>query len=302
MKTQITTIAAAIAFAMSTAASAQYWAGSDSTIEQKGDNNTNNITQMGTQESRVQQEGDHNSTLVSQSGKSNDSYVYQEQNNNTSNVNQDGFLNKTVSLQIGTHNTSSATQNDNWNDNYTYQEGSNNTATVSQEGYFNKSVTEQNGDYNNAQITQSGEWNDSYTYLEGNHNTVVVVTITLILSCSLVRGMILIPPPLAAITSKTLHKVATGAVLTTLPLSLMVMETPTLWHKATKQSGITLDTLCSYKPPLIRGGFFVSELILSMSPPLPELRNATGCCLFEYPLLIARHHLTALPCLQVPYR
>ncbi|MGP9510845.1 curlin subunit CsgB, partial [Halomonas sp. AOP43-D1-39] len=67
MKTQITTIAAAVAFAMSTAASAQYWsAGSDSTIYQSGNSNTNDITQWGTQTSRVYQEGNSNSTTVSQ--------------------------------------------------------------------------------------------------------------------------------------------------------------------------------------------------------------------------------------------
>ncbi|WP_243470595.1 hypothetical protein [Vreelandella lionensis] len=67
MKTQITTIAAAVAFAMSTAASAQYWSsGSDSTIYQSGNHNTNDITQWGTQTSRVYQEGNNNSTVVSQ--------------------------------------------------------------------------------------------------------------------------------------------------------------------------------------------------------------------------------------------
>ena len=65
MKTQMTAIAAAVTFAMSTAAFAQS-AGSESTILQDGYKNTNNITQWGSQTSRVYQEGGFNSTTVSQ--------------------------------------------------------------------------------------------------------------------------------------------------------------------------------------------------------------------------------------------
>ena len=62
MKTQITTIAAAIALAMSATA----LAGSDSTIDQTGDDNVNNVTQYGTQESRIYQYGDDNTATVTQ--------------------------------------------------------------------------------------------------------------------------------------------------------------------------------------------------------------------------------------------
>ncbi len=66
MKTQFTTIAAAVAIAMSTAASAQF-NGNDSSIYQAGERNENEITQAGNYNaSRVDQIGTYNETTVRQ--------------------------------------------------------------------------------------------------------------------------------------------------------------------------------------------------------------------------------------------
>lgn len=129
MKTQITTLAAAVAFAMSTAAFAQYSGGSDSTIYQSGNNNTNDVTQWGSQNSRIYQQGSYNSATVSQDDVSGVATTLPG-------------LNDSGIEQFGSGNSADVTQLGTKNDSTVYQETLFNSATVDQEGYKNVSVVE----------------------------------------------------------------------------------------------------------------------------------------------------------------
>ena len=179
MKTQITTIAAAVAFAMSTAAFAQS-VGSDSSIYQYGSDNTNDVTQWGTQKSRILQEGNGNSATVTQDdvvGYStyapgrNNSNIEQTANGNEAIVDQLGAYNVSGIYQTSSDNDANVTQDGKMNDSYVKQSwGNGNEAVVVQDGKFNDSVIEQQGSYNTASVDQEGYINDSWVDQSGYGN------------------------------------------------------------------------------------------------------------------------------------
>jgi len=181
MKTQLTTIAAAIAFTMSAAALAQTMpdssfnnsrntingmagssydgnpVGSDSFINQVGDNNNNAVVQWGTQISRIQQNGNNNGTSINQ-----DDVVGQaltSPGQHYSLVDQDGNSNYASVAQLGKYNDSKV-----------YQEGNRNYANIDQSGELNDSWVKHDGNDNSSEVNQHGKLNDSYVLFNGGRN------------------------------------------------------------------------------------------------------------------------------------
>ncbi|MYL23665.1 hypothetical protein GLV89_07650 [Halomonas alkaliantarctica] len=208
MKTQLTTIAAAVAFTMSAAALAQttpnatfngsiatidsmagYSAGSapgsDSYITQTAgsDDNVNSVTQWGTQYSRITQSGDRNQVTIVQDDVVgvakvtpgyNESIVRQVGNDNKVNVNQLGEYNDSWIKQDGNNNDSLVAQDGEYNDSYILSDGNGNTDRVYQTGDELDSNILTNGNRNTNVIMQTGYGHDSFVKTVGNDNNQTV--------------------------------------------------------------------------------------------------------------------------------
>lgn len=181
MKLQLTTIAAAVALTMSAASLAQSTpdgsfngsrgtinsmagssydgnpVGSDSYIDQTGNNNNNNVVQWGTQISRIQQEGDNNSVNIDQDEIEGQAETFPGQNYSL--VDQDGNRNHATVVQL-----------DKYNDSKIYQEGNRNYANIDQDGDLNDSWVKQDGNGNSTDVNQTGDLNDSYVLFKGDSN------------------------------------------------------------------------------------------------------------------------------------
>lgn len=182
MKIQLTTIAAAVAFTMSSAAMAQTTSpdgtfngsrstinnmagpsydgnpvGSDSYIDQTGDGNINTVVQWGTQISRIKQDGDNNSVNIDQDEIAGQALT--DPGQHYSYVDQDGNRNHATVVQL-----------DKYNDSKIYQEGNRNFANIDQDGELNDSWVKQEGNDNSSEVNQNGDLNDSYVLFEGNGN------------------------------------------------------------------------------------------------------------------------------------
>ncbi|NVF13851.1 hypothetical protein [Vreelandella maris] len=208
MKLQLTTIAAAVAIALSSASFAQTTpsttfngsintidtmagytkgsgAGSDSYITQTAgsDDNVNNVTQWGTQYSRITQTGDRNRVTVVQDDEVgvakvspgfNESIVRQEGNDNKVKLNQLGEYNDSWIKQDGSDNDSLVEQDGNLNDSYISSVGNGNIDRVYQGGNELDSHILTDGNRNVTKITQTGEGHDSFVRTVGNDNRQIV--------------------------------------------------------------------------------------------------------------------------------
>ncbi|CEP38223.1 MULTISPECIES: hypothetical protein [unclassified Halomonas] len=185
MKTQITTIAAAIALVSAFSASADPRDYQDSTTTPNANTTTepvfdaqldirsglNGFDRDQTRTSLIVQAGNDNAAETTQGGSQQYSRVGQVGDDNTSSVYQTGAQHESIVYQIGTGNDASVTQlRGELNDSYISQEGHNNSAKVLQvkNSNFSDSIIEQTGDGNSADVYQAFSTDETWSLVSQN--------------------------------------------------------------------------------------------------------------------------------------
>ncbi len=203
MKTQIATLAAAIALVSAFSASADPRDYQNSTTTPSANTTTKPVfdAQLGirsglngfdrdpTRTSLILQSGNGNDAETTQGGSKQYSRVGQLGDDNTSSVYQTGANHESIVYQIGTSNDASVVQSGGeLNDSYILQDGSHNTANVRQVLNSDKSdsIIEQTGNGNSADVYQTLSTDETWSLISqnGNDNDANVIQVNADLSAS----------------------------------------------------------------------------------------------------------------------